>query len=364
MNMIGKKLTICGLTKYYGTFKALSDINLTCKPGEFITILGSSGCGKTTLLKVIAGFEGKSDGTINIDEQNIEDMKPYERNIGMLFQNYALFPHMTIAENIAYPLKLRKTPKKEINERVNEMIAMVKLKGMEKRFPKQLSGGQQQRVALARAIVYNPPILLLDEPLGALDMNLRHEMQFEIKRITKDLGITTISVTHDQEEAFAMSDKICIMNKGMVQQFDTPENIYENPANKFVAEFMGTTNIINIRDIKYEMNGGKCTVTGMTDISGKPVTVLLPEEKVDASKTDAMLTLRPEYIKLSDSDGENTFEAVVKEHVYIGECVKVKAEAMGRMLNVRLSVDEFRSLKGQLNVKLVFSRDAVSIIYS
>ncbi len=364
MNMIGKKLTISGLTKYYGTYKALTDINLTCEPGEFITILGSSGCGKTTLLKVIAGFEKKRDGTISIDEQNVESMKPYERNIGMLFQNYALFPHMTIAENIAYPLKLRKMPKKEINNRVAEMISMVKLKGMEKRFPKQLSGGQQQRVALARAIVYNPPILLLDEPLGALDMNLRHEMQFEIKRITQELGITTISVTHDQEEAFAMSDKICIMNKGMIQQFDTPENIYENPANKFVAEFMGTTNIINIKDIKYEMNGDNCTVTGMTEIADKPVMVVLPAQKIDRSKTEAMLTLRPECIKISDESGTNKFDAVITEHVYIGECVKVKAQAMDKTLNIKLSVSEFRSLEGKLNVEFKFEKDAVSIIYS
>ena len=260
---IGQKLVIRDITKYYGNFKALNEIKLICEAGEFVTILGSSGSGKTTLLKVIAGFEGSSEGKIMINGEDIAFKKAYERNIGMLFQNYALFPHMTIAENIAYPLKLRKVPKDEIHKRVNEMIQMVKLTGMEDRLPKQLSGGQQQRVALARAIVYNPPLLLLDEPLGALDKNLRHDMQFEIKRITSELGITTISVTHDQEEAFAMSDRICIMSEGKIQQFGTPEEIYERPKNRFVAKFMGTTNLIKLKEMTYEEGKGK--VTGKSD---------------------------------------------------------------------------------------------------
>ena len=211
MSAIGQSIKIENVSKFYGSFQALDCVSLEAKAGEFLTILGSSGSGKTTLLKIIAGFEAANRGQILINGQDIAGKKPYERNIGMLFQNYALFPHMTVAENIAYPLKLRKLPKDEIAERVNSIIKLIKLDGMEKRLPKQLSGGQQQRCALARAIVYNPPLLLLDEPLGALDKNLRHEMQFEIKRIQKELGITTISVTHDQEEALTMSDKICIM---------------------------------------------------------------------------------------------------------------------------------------------------------
>ena len=285
----------------------------------------------------------------------------------MLFQNYALFPHMTIAENIAYPLKLRKSlPKKEIAERVDEMIEDGKAQGNGKAFPKAALGRTAaESSACRRAIVYNPPILLLDEPLGALDMNLRHEMQFEIKRITRELGMTTISVTHDQEEAFAMSDKICIMNKGMIQQFDTPENIYENPANKFVAEFMGTTNIINIHDITYTMRGNRCVVTGMTDISDRPVTVLsLTLIKWIRLKHKAMLTLRPEYIRLDREGGANIFDAKVSEHVYVGECVKIKAEAKNKLLNVRMGVDEFRSLMGDTDVSFAFDKDAVSIIYS
>ena len=188
MSAIGQSIKIENVRKFYGSFQALDCVSLEAKAGEFLTILGSSGSGKTTLLKIIAGFEAANRGQILINGQDIAGKKPYERNIGMLFQNYALFPHMTVAENIAYPLKLRKLPKDEIAERVNSIIKLIKLDGMEKRLPKQLSGGQQQRCALARAIVYNPPLLLLDEPLGALDKNLRHEMQFEIKRIQKELG--------------------------------------------------------------------------------------------------------------------------------------------------------------------------------
>lgn len=360
---IGKKLEIRDLTKFYGSFKALEDINLVCMPGEFVTILGSSGCGKTTLLKVIAGFEKNSDGGIYIDGENIETQKPYERNIGMLFQNYALFPHMTVQDNIAYPLKLRKVAKEEIKKRVAEMISMVKLEGMEKRFPKQLSGGQQQRVALARAIVYNPPLLLLDEPLGALDMNLRHEMQFEIKRITKQLGITTVSVTHDQEEAFAMSDKICIMNSGKVQQFAEPEAIYESPVNRFVAEFMGTTNIIKLEHLTYEEQGKMTKVTGQSEIAPTPFQFLIPTEKIQKEKNSGMITLRPECIHLGEGF-VNQFQAVLTENVYVGECVKIKGSTGKQLLNINLRVAEYRKLQQEDKVTFGFDKEAVSLIYS
>lgn len=361
---IGQRLDIINISKYYGEFKVLQGINLTCMPGEFVTILGSSGSGKTTLLKVIAGFEGNSDGSIHINGKDIASQKAYERNIGMLFQNYALFPHMTVEENIAYPLKLRKVPKQEIKERVAEIIATVKLNGMEKRYPKQLSGGQQQRVALARAIVYNPPLLLLDEPLGALDMNLRHNMQFEIKRITKELGITTISVTHDQEEAFAMSDKICIMSEGRVQQFATPEEIYERPKNRFVAEFMGTTNIIDIRDMKYKTDGDKTVITGLTNISDKPMTVCVDTKYVDTKKTQAIFTLRPESIHLADKEhAQNDFAVRLEESVYLGERVKIKASAGEKLINVNLKVNEFRNLSDPNEVHLSFAPEDISIIY-
>ena len=361
---IGQKLDIINISKYYADFKVLHGINMTCLPGEFVTILGSSGSGKTTLLKVIAGFEGNSDGSIHINGEDIAYKKAHERNIGMLFQNYALFPHMTVENNIAYPLKLRKVPKDEIKKRVADMIATVKLTGLEKRYPKQLSGGQQQRVALARAIVYNPPLLLLDEPLGALDMNLRHDMQFEIKRITKELGITTISVTHDQEEAFAMSDKICIMSEGRVQQFATTDEIYEHPSNRFDAEFMGTTNIIEMKDITYEDAGEQTKVMGTTNISETPMTLLVDNQYIRKDQTKAIFTLRPESIHLDDGQVEkNKFFVKLDESVYLGDRVKIKASAGDKLLNINLKVGEFRHLENPDKVPFYFRPQDVSIIY-
>lgn len=362
---IGQRLDIVNISKYYGDFKVLDSINLTCEPGEFVTILGSSGSGKTTLLKVIAGFETNSDGSILINNESIAKKKAYERNIGMLFQNYALFPHMTVEDNVAYPLKLRKIPKKEIREMVAKILDVVKLGNMGKRYPKQLSGGQQQRVALARAIVYNPPLLLLDEPLGALDMNLRHNMQFEIKRITKELGITTISVTHDQEEAFAMSDKICIMSDGKVQQFARPEEIYERPSNRFVAEFMGTTNIIGLKDITYSKKDEKYTVVrGVSEISDKKVELIIESKYIKPELNKAIFTLRPESIHLaSEKSFTNEFTVKLDESIYLGERVKIKATAMNKRLNINLKVNEFRNLENPEAVQLVFAPQDVSLIY-
>ncbi len=362
---IGQRLDIVNISKYYGDFKVLDSINLVCEPGEFVTILGSSGSGKTTLLKVIAGFESNSDGSIHINNESIAKRKAYERNIGMLFQNYALFPHMTVEENVAYPLKLRKVPKKEIKERVENILNVVKLNNMEKRYPKQLSGGQQQRVALARAIVYNPPLLLLDEPLGALDMNLRHNMQFEIKRITKELGITTISVTHDQEEAFAMSDKICIMSEGKVQQFASPEEIYERPSNRFVAEFMGTTNIIGIKDITYlKKDNSHTLIKGITEISEAPMELVAETKYIKTDIKEALFTLRPESIHLaSEKSYNNEFTVKLEESVYLGERVKIKATALNKLLNINLNVNEFRNLENTDKVKLVFAPEDIAVIY-
>lgn len=362
---IGQRLEAIDVSKLYGTFQALTKVNLVCEPGEFVTILGSSGSGKTTLLKVIAGFEESSDGKIEINGEDIAEKKAYERNIGMLFQNYALFPHMTIRENIQYPLKLRKMQKEERREKVKNIIEMVKLNGMENRLPKQLSGGQQQRVALARAIVYNPPLLLLDEPLGALDMNLRHDMQFEIKRITKELGITTISVTHDQEEAFAMSDKICIMSEGKVQQFASPEEIYEHPSNQFVAEFMGTTNIVKYRDISYEKVGETVHTSGISRIADKPLSFILPKACIQEKEKKAVFALRPESIHLAEPDQvyENEFVGAIEETVYRGDTVKGKANVNGKYLNLKLTVKEYRSLSDLSQVRFYFDPADATLIY-
>lgn len=238
---------------------------------------------------------------------------------------------------------------------------------MEKRYPKQLSGGQQQRVALARAIVYNPPLLLLDEPLGALDKNLRHDMQFEIKRITKELGMTTISVTHDQEEAFSMSDKICIMSQGKIQQFAAPEEIYEHPRNRFVAEFMGTTNIARICEIQYKEEGAQTLITAETNISDKPFSFYEPTAQIKKDVKKAHIAIRPESIYLAE-DGksyENEFYAVIEESVYVGDSVKIKARAKKKVLNMTLSVKEFRNLKekGMNELHFYCNREDITILY-
>lgn len=366
MSAIGQSIKIENVSKFYGSFQALDCVSLEAKAGEFLTILGSSGSGKTTLLKIIAGFEAANRGQILINGQDIAGKKPYERNIGMLFQNYALFPHMTVAENIAYPLKLRKLPKDEIAERVNSIIKLIKLDGMEKRLPKQLSGGQQQRCALARAIVYNPPLLLLDEPLDALDKNLRHEMQFEIKRIQKELGITTISVTHDQEEALTMSDKICIMSHGVIQQCSSPEEIYKKPKNQFVAEFIGSTNLIKGTVVsKFKENGAMVSLV-KTGLSEEPVRVEEPLDRRQYNLDDVLLALRPELIHLmkNRSGHINSFKAELLNSVYMGDYYKALIRtADGNELNVKISPEAYKQYSGEKELEFFFNADCVTTIY-
>lgn len=237
-----KIVEIEGVNKIYGSNHVVKDLNLTVNEGEFLTLLGSSGCGKTTTLRMIAGFEEPTSGTIKVEGESIEEKEPFERNVNTVFQTYALFPHKTIFDNIAYGLKMKKVSKAEIKERVFEMMEMVQLSGFEKRYPSQLSGGQKQRVAIARALINRPRVLLLDEPLGALDLKLRKQMQLELKRLQKKLNITFIYVTHDQEEALTMSDRIAVMHDGIIDQLATPTEIYEHPATRFVATFIGETN--------------------------------------------------------------------------------------------------------------------------
>lgn len=233
------------ISKVYGDNTVLDKLNLNIKKNEFLTLLGPSGCGKTTTLKIIAGFENADSGKVTFDGSDITAVPPYKRQLNTVFQKYALFPHMNIYENIAFGLKIKKLPKSEIDAKVKEMLKLVSLEGFEKRSVDSLSGGQQQRVAIARALVNEPEVLLLDEPLGALDLKLRKEMQLELKKIQKRLGITFVFVTHDQEEALTMSDTIIVMNKGLIQQMGTPEDIYNEPANAFVADFIGESNILD-----------------------------------------------------------------------------------------------------------------------
>ncbi|RNB90672.1 ABC transporter ATP-binding protein [Brevibacillus fluminis] len=326
-------LAITDATKWYKKFKAVDKINLEVKKGEFLTILGPSGSGKTSLLKLIAGFEEVSAGSIYLNHQDITGKKPYERDIGMLFQNYALFPHMTIADNIAYPLRLRKVNKQEIRERVQKILDLVHLSEYGNRFPAQLSGGQQQRVALARAIVFNPPLLLLDEPLGALDKNLREKMQLEIKHIQEKIGITTISVTHDQEEALTMSDRVCVMNKGRIEQIATPQQLYQRPVNKFVAEFIGEINLLAGEVVGNEE--GQLAIRLFADAG----ITLHSNHDGGFSEREAYVAIRPENIQLASDRGafKNTMEAKVCETIYVGDACKVKTRtACGHEMTVKI----------------------------
>ena len=312
---MGKIVEIEGVNKIYGSNHVVKDLNLSIEEGEFLTLLGSSGCGKTTTLRMIAGFEEPTSGTIMVEGERVEEKEPFERNVNTVFQSYALFPHKTIYDNIAYGLKMKKVPKAEIRERVTEMMEMVQLSGFEKRYPSQLSGGQKQRVAIARALINRPRVLLLDEPLGALDLKLRKQMQLELKRLQKKLNITFIYVTHDQEEALTMSDRIAVMHDGIIDQLASPTEIYEHPATKFVATFIGETNIYDGCITKIEDG-----IAAMTLENGA-VSVKCPE---DFSLLEyATISVRPEKMKFASSPVEGfELEAQVKDYIYVGSVLK------------------------------------------
>ena len=296
----------------------LKEISLSIDKGEFITLLGSSGCGKTTTLRIIAGLETPDSGKVYLEGKDVTALAPEARDVNTVFQNYALFPHMTVADNIGYGLKLKKIPKAEIKKRVSEMLELVQLPGYEKRKPSELSGGQRQRVAIARSLVNNPKVLLLDEPLGALDLQLRRAMQLELKRLQKKLGITFIYITHDQEEALTMSDRIAIMHDGVMDQIATPTEIYEHPATKFVATFIGETNIfegmakiVDGDTITIGIENGDITGCGADFAAGEFITV----------------SVRPEKMKYSYEPVEGfTIAARIVDYIYVGNIVKCVAE--------------------------------------
>ena len=293
--------------KNFGDFKAVQDVNLTVKKGELFTLLGPSGCGKTTLLRMVAGFNPIDNGEISFGDKVINDIPAHKRNIGMVFQNYAIFPHMTVFDNVAYGLKARGVNKSEIHDRVIETLGMVKMEALKDRSPQQLSGGQQQRIALARAIVIRPDVLLMDEPLSNLDAKLRVEMRTTIKKLQQSLGITTIYVTHDQEEALAISDRIGVMKSGILQQIDAPEIIYKYPANGFVANFIGTSNFI---DSKVTRSNGKTYL----NISNIQIPVTLRVDYNGETKT----SLRPEHIYLTE-DEDNTLKGEIQLTTFLGD---------------------------------------------
>jgi len=292
------------ISKQYEDNTVLDNLSLNIRKNEFVTLLGPSGCGKTTTLKIIAGFETADSGSIMFKNKDISDIPPYKRQLNTVFQKYALFPHMNVYENIAFGLKIKKLSKDEIDKKVKEMLRMVSLSGFEKRSIESLSGGQQQRVAIARALVNEPEVLLLDEPLGALDLKLRKEMQLELKKIQQELGITFIFVTHDQEEALTMSDTIVVMNKGVIQQKGTPEDIYNEPANAFVADFIGESNILDgvmVEDFKviFADREFECVDKGFE-----------PNEDID-------VVIRPEDFKIVKSE-KGMLKGTVKSVIFKG----------------------------------------------
>lgn len=312
-------LDLSGLQKSYGANTVVKSFDLAVEKGEFVSLLGPSGCGKTTVLRMVAGFETPSKGDILIDGQRVTDLRPNQRNIGMVFQAYALFPNLTVAQNVAFGLRIKGTPKAETADRVADMLRLIGLPDLGARYPFQLSGGQQQRVALARALAPQPQVLLLDEPLSALDAKIRVSLRTELREIQQKLGITTIFVTHDQEEALSISDRVVVMNAGIADQIGTPFQVYTQPRTKFVANFVGTLNTL------------EATVTnGQALIAGTPVPMPQP------LPTGALsLALRPEAVHLGQgAGGDIVLPATITAMHFMGSVIRVQTQAAGRVLSL------------------------------
>ena len=328
------------VSRHFGEVKAVDEADLEIRDGEFFSMLGPSGSGKTTCLRMIAGFDRPSSGNIYLYGQDVSDLPPYERNVNTVFQDYALFPHMNVGDNVAYGLMIKRVPKPERMKRVDEMLELVRLSGFAGRKPSQLSGGQRQRVALARALINHPKVLLLDEPLGALDLKLRQQMQVELKAIQKRVGITFIFVTHDQEEALTMSDRIAVFNEGKIQQVGTPSEIYERPASPFVAGFVGTSNLISGELAK--------RITG----------------------SEQVFSVRPEKIQLGSVNGKSdadmiSVDGIVRDVVYLGLFTRYLVEIEGGNdlvvieQNLKTTSMDVLSIKGQ-KVRLHWHKDHIS----
>jgi putative spermidine/putrescine transport system ATP-binding protein len=310
------KVEFRGVGKSYGSVAALAEVNLSIAAGEFVTLLGPSGSGKTTLLNIVSGMTVPSGGAVLIDGQDITRLPPRTRGLGMVFQNYALMPHMTVFDNIAFPLRVRKVPRHEIRRRVKDVLAVVRLAEMSGRKPKELSGGQQQRVSIARCLVYQPKLILMDEPLGALDKKLREQLQLELKKIHRELGVTVLYVTHDQEEALVLSDRICVMQNGRIEQIGTPDELYFRPKTRFVADFLGESNLIpaTIADVR----DGIATVR--TD-DGTAVRARAEGSRL-AGKVD--LLVRPEsiHIERAGRAGGHGLRGVIRERIFVGKATR------------------------------------------
>ncbi|HVU34019.1 MAG TPA: ABC transporter ATP-binding protein [Opitutaceae bacterium] len=328
-----------GVTKHFGPVAAVDDVTLVVRPGEFVTLLGPSGCGKTTLLRLIAGFETPDAGEVRLDGEDVTRLPPYRRNVNQVFQSYALFPHLTVRENIGFGLRMQRLPPAQAKARIEEAVALVSLGGLEDRRPHQLSGGQRQRVALARALAPRPAVLLLDEPLSALDAQLRHGMQLELKRLQRQLGTTFIFVTHDQEEALTMSDRIALINRGRIEQLGEVHEIYHRPATPFAAEFIGQANLLEAR---LESRGGDVAVVRLEDGLALP----LPMGVWPANVERALVSIRPEKIHVSRtpvSNGE-AFPGRVVEEVFKGatDRLVIASDAGTRLVAVVANASAFR----------------------
>jgi spermidine/putrescine ABC transporter ATP-binding subunit len=316
----GCSLRVEHISKSYGSSRVLDDVSFTVDAGQFFTLLGPSGSGKTTILKIVAGFVLQDDGEVYADDRELSDAPPYRRDIGLVFQNYALFPHMTVAANVGFPLRMRKVPRTEAEQRIRQALEIVRLTGFEDRYPRQLSGGQQQRVALARTLVFNPSVVLMDEPLGALDRKLREHMQTEIKQIQRRLAITVVYVTHDQEEALTLSDCIGVMHRGRLEQLGTPDDLYERPRNRFVADFIGESNFLPGRVVGVAGAG----VAFETRRGAKLQATAGPGAAAGA----AVLFVRPEKIALVREAGDHgdAIPGTVRDVVYVGESCRYHVE--------------------------------------
>ncbi|MDG1471790.1 MAG: ABC transporter ATP-binding protein [Ascidiaceihabitans sp.] len=331
---------------YDGVNLVVKDLNLSMPKGEFLTMLGPSGSGKTTCLMMLAGFETATHGDIRLDGVSINNIPPHKRGIGMVFQNYALFPHMTVAENLSFPLEVRKIGKSEREEKVMRALGMVQMQDFAGRRPTQLSGGQQQRIALSRALVFEPELVLMDEPLGALDKQLRETLQFEITNLAHELGITTVYVTHDQTEALTMSDRVAVFDDGRIQQLAPPDQLYEEPENSFVAQFIGENN--TLEGVVKEIKGGVALVQLDNGdlIDAKPVNVTEAGQRTRVS-------IRPERVEMDPTrlqEGAHTLKAEVLEFIYMGDIFRTRLRVAGKddfVIKTRNAPDQVRLKPGQ-----------------
>lgn len=350
-------LELKNLVKKFGNFKAVDNFNLSIEKGEFVSLLGASGCGKTTTLRMIAGFEKPTEGQIYLDEKNITQMPTMLRNVGMVFQSYALFPTMTVFENICFGLRVRRKRRKEIEQRLEELLKLGQLEGLASRYPAQLSGGQQQRVALLRALAIEPTVLLLDEPLSNLDAKLRVEIRKEIKKMQSLLNITTVYVTHDQEEALAVSDRVAVMHKGLIQQIGTPLEIYMKPNNKFVSDFIGRSNFL------------ECFVVGKNKIQfeGKTFKFEIPDKL--QNEKDICLSFRPQYVDVHDLDFVSPYDfkgisisAKLTFEIFQGNIFQMEAATeKGQIIIIEMPLEKRNSINTKDNDTLLLTIPSMHI---